>query len=120
MNTERDKMVSEMDAYFEKIRVAISLGGASAFDFIEGTVDANGSTVIDAPTILDFVPADYYVYSLGIELRMKDPAVTTNPPVVDAQAVLTYQIADDGKVTILNNFNAVVTYYARITKPVKK
>lgn len=55
MNTERDKMVEQMDAYFEKIRVAISLGGASAFDYIEGTVPANDSIVIDAPTLLNFV-----------------------------------------------------------------
>lgn len=120
MNEERDKMLASMGAYFTKIKEAISTGGASAFRYLTGTVAANGNTVIDAPTVLGFVAADYQVYSLGIELRCVDPAIATNPPVIGAQAILAYQIAPDGKVTILNNFNATVTYHIRVTMPVKK
>lgn len=120
MSAERDLMVQKMEAYFEKIRQAITAGGASSFDYMTGTVPASGSIVIDAPTILGFTAADYYVYSLGIELRMVDPTISSNPPVVDAQAVLTYQILPNGTFNLVNNFNGVVTYHMRITKPVKK
>lgn len=120
MNTQKELMAAEMETYFEKVRASIQEGGASAFRYLTGTIPANGSIEIDAPTVLGFVAADFQVYSLGIELRCVDPAITTNPPVVDAQAILAFQIKADGKVTLLNNFNAVVTYHARITMPVKK
>ena len=118
--TAKQYMVTQMQAYFTKVKTAISTGGSSSFRYLTGTVGANGQTTIDAPTELGFDPTSYYVYSLGIELRCVDPAIPTNPPVVDAQAILTYQIAADGKVVILNNFNGDVTYHIRITMPVKK
>lgn len=120
MNTERDAMVAEMAAYFDKIKAAITAGGSSAFRYLTGTVPASGQVVIDTVAALGYTVAAYEVYSLGIELRCKDPTITTNPPVIDAGSVLTYQIAADGKVTILNNYAGVVTYHARITMPVKK
>lgn len=120
MSAERDLMVQKMGTYFDKVQQAVATGGSSAFRYLTGTVPANGQTVIDAPTVLGFVAADYQVYSIGIELRCVDPTIPTNPPVIDAQAILTYQIAADGKVTILNNFNGVVTYHIRVTMPVKK
>lgn len=120
MSAEKDLMVQKMEEYFDKVQQAVATGGSSAFRYLTGTVPSQGQTVIDAPTLLGFVAANYQVYSLGLELRCVDPAIPTNPPVVDAQAILTYQIAADGKVTILNNFSAVVTYHIRVTMPVKK
>lgn len=120
MSTESDKMLASMATYFDKVKQAITSGGASSFRYLTGTVPANGNFVIDAPTLLGFTAAQYEVYSTGIELRCVDPVITPNPPVVEATAVLTYQIATDGKITILNNFNGVVTYHIRVTMPVKK
>lgn len=81
---------------------------------------ANGTVVIDAPTELGFTAATHHVYSVGVQLAMVDPLVGSNPPVVDAETVLRWEIAADGKVTLRNNYNGVVTYHARITMPVKK
>lgn len=120
MSTESDKMLVSMQSYFNKVKEAITTGGASSFRYLTGTVAANGQVVIDAPTVLGFTAAQYEVYSLGIELRCVDPTITPNPPVVEATAILTYQIAADGKVTVLNNFNGAVTYHIRVTMPVKK
>ena len=120
MSTESDKMVASMESYFQKVKDAIATGGSSAFRYLTGTVPANGSTVIDAPTVLGFTAAQYDVYSIGIELRMTDPTIPTNPPVVDALTVLRYEIQADGKFTIRSNYNGVVTYHIRVTMPVKK
>jgi len=114
-------MVSQMEAYFAKVKAAISSGGSASFRYKTGSVPANGQIVIDAPTELGFTAAQYEVYSLGVQLSMVDPTVSTNPPVVEASGVLTYQIQADGKLVIKSNFaTGPVTYYARITMPVKK
>lgn len=120
MTTETEKMLASMEEYFDKVQEAVVTGGSSAFRYLTGTVSANGSTIVDAPTQLGYNSTTHQIYSLGVELRMVDPLVGSNPPVVDATSTLTYQIATDGKLTILNNYAGVVTYHARITMPVKK
>lgn len=119
--TAKQYMVDQMARYFAKVKAAITSGGAASFRYKTGSVPAVGQVVYDAPTELGFNPADYNVYSLGVQLCMVDPTVATNPPVVEATAVLSYAIQADGKVVIKSNFEtAAVTYHARITMPVKK
>lgn len=118
--TSKQYMLTQMSRYFAGIKAIITTGGAASFRYKTGTVAANSSVTIDAPTELGFVAADYNVYSLGVQLAMVDPAISSNPPVVDAEAVLRWEIQADGKLVIRNNFNTVVTYHARITMPVKK
>lgn len=113
-------MKAQMEAYFSKVKAAITTGGSASFKYRTGTIPASGSVTIDAPTDLGFTAADYNVYSLGIQLSINDPAVGTNPPVIGAEAVLRYEIQSDGKVILRNNHTAQVTYYARFTLPVKK
>lgn len=116
----KDNMLTQMSDYFEKVKLAITAGGAASFRYKTGTVPANGSVTIDAPTELGFDVADYNVYSIGIQLAMVDPTIIPNPPVVDALSVLRYEIQADGQIVIRSNLNAVVTYHLRITMPVKK
>jgi hypothetical protein len=113
-------MVTAMQGYFAKVKAAITTGGGASFRYKTGTVPANGSVVFDAPTDLGFTAATHNVYSIGVQLAMVDPLVGSNPPVVDAETVLRWEIAADGKITIRNNYSGVVTYHARITMPVKK
>lgn len=119
--TAKQYMLDQMTAYFAKVKTAITAGGAASFRYKTGSVPAAGQVVIDAPTELGFDPTAYNVYSLGVQLCMVDPTVSTNPPVVDATAVLSYAIQADGKLVIKSNFQAAaVVYHARITMPVKK
>lgn len=113
-------MLTQMSAYFAKVKTAISSGGSASFKYVTGSIPASGSVVYDAPTELGFSASTHYAYSLGIQLSVNDPTVTTNPPVIGAEAVLRYEIAADGKVTLRNNHTAAVTYYARYTLPVKR
>ncbi|ABY63125.1 hypothetical protein ST201phi2-1p299 [Pseudomonas phage 201phi2-1] len=118
--TAKAYMLAQMAAYFAKVKAAVVSGGSASFRYKTGSVPANGQIVIDAPTELGFTAAQYHVYSLGVQLSMVDPTVGTNPPVVEASGVLTYQIQADGKLVIKSNFaTGPVTYYARITMPVK-
>ena len=119
-SVSKNYMLTAMQRYFAKVREAISTGGASAFRYTTGSVPANGQVVYDAPTQLSFDVTLYQPYSLGVELRMTDPFTTTNPQVVEATAVLTYAIQTDGKLVIKNNHSSAVTYYARVTMPVRK
>lgn len=118
--TAKNYMLTAMSRYFAKVKEAISTGGASAFRYITGSVPTNGQITYDAPTELGFLVANYQPYSLGVELRMVDPLVASNPQVVEATAVLTYSILPDGKLVIKNNHSTAVTYYARVTMPVRK
>lgn len=119
--TAREYMVSSMQAYFAKVKALIATGGSASFRFKTGSVPAAGQVIYDAPTELGYDPAAYEVYSTGIQLTMVDPTVTNNPPVVDATTVLSYTIQPDGKIVIKSNFeSAAVTYYVRVTMPVKK
>lgn len=119
--TAKQYMLDQMSAYFAKVKAAITSGGAASFRFKTGVVPAAGQVVYDAPTELGYDPTLYEVYSTGIQLTMVDPTVSTNPPVVDATTVLSYSIQPDGKIVIKSNFeSAGVTYYARVTMPVKK
>lgn len=113
------QMLTEIDAYLRKLEGLIASSGGQ-FKYITGSVPANGSAVYDAPTELEFTAATHEVYSLGVELRMVDPFTSSNPPVIQATAVLDYAIAADGKVTFRNNHSAAVVYHARVTEPVKK
>lgn len=119
-DVSKQYMLTALNAYFAKVKAAITSGGAASFRYKTGTVSANGTVVIDAPTELGFNATTHNVYSVGVQLAMVDPLVGSNPPVVDAEAVLRWEIAADGKVTLRNNYNGVVTYHARITMPVKK
>lgn len=116
----KNDMIASMQRYFELVKEAISAGGAASFKYTTGTVPANGQVIYDAPTELGFDVNLYQPYSIGIELRMVDPLVAVDPQVVDATAVLTFAILPDGKIIIKNNHTAVVTYYIRVTMPVKK
>lgn len=113
-------MIAQMQAYFTKVKTAITSGGAASFRYKTGTVPANGQVVYDAPTELGFAIALYHAGSIGIQLSMVDPTIATNPPIVDALSVLRYEIQADGTIIIKNNYNAVVTYHIRVTMPVKK
>lgn len=115
-------MKAQMEAYFAKVKAAISNGGGggATFKYVTGSIPANGSIVYDAPTELGFNATTHYAYSLGIQLSINDPAVSSNPPVIGAEAVLRYEIAADGKVTLRNNNASAITYYARYTLPVKR
>lgn len=114
----KQQMLDYINAWFDKIESG-GVGGGK-FRYITGSIAANGSTVYDAPGIIGYNATTHNIYSVGIELRMVDPFTASNPPVVEATAVLDYTIAADGKVTIRNNHTAAVTYHARITEPVKK
>lgn len=118
--TGKAYMIQQMQAYFAKVKAAITSGGAASFRYKTGTVPANGQTIYDAPTELGFDIALYYAGSIGIQLSMVDPTIPTTPPIVDALSVLRYEIQADGKVVIKNNYNGVVTYHIRVTMPVKK
>lgn len=119
--TAKAYMVSSMQAYFAKVKAAISTGGSASFRFKSGSVPAAGQVIYDAPTELGYDPTQYEVYSTGIQLTMLDPTVATNPPVVDATTVLTYAIQGDGKIVIKSNLeSAAVNYFVRVTMPVKK
>lgn len=120
MSQEKDTMLTEMENYFNKVQAAVTASAAASFRYKTGSVPANGSVVIDTVVELGYVAANYNVYSIGIQLACPDPTIVTNPPVIDAQAVLRWEIAADGKVTIRNNHTAAVVYHARITMPVKK
>lgn len=113
-------MKSQMEAYFTKVKNAITTGGGASFRFRTGTVPASSTITFDAPTELGYTPVTHEIYSLGIQLAMVDPTISTDPPVVDALSVLRYEIQADGKVVIRNNHTGPVTYYARFTMPVKK
>lgn len=115
-------MLTQMGTYFDKVKAAIATGGGGGGKTVyqTGIVSASGTTTLDLPTILGFNTTDYQIYSLGLQLRMIDPMITTNPPVVDALTVLRYEIQADGKVLIRNNHTADVTFYLRATAPVKK
>jgi ribosomal protein S3 len=118
--TGKAYMIAQMQAYFTKVKAAITSGGAASFRYKTGTVPANGQTVYDAPTELGFAIADYHLGSIGIQLSMVDPTVQTNPPIVDALTVLRYEIQANGQIVIKSNYNGVVTYHIRVTMPVKK
>lgn len=118
-STSRNLMITAMNAYFAKVKAAISASSSSISRYKTGTVPANGAVVIDAPTDLGFVVSEVKVYSLGIQLACVDPTITTNPPVVDAQSFLHWVIGADGKVTISNTHSGDVTYHMRLTMPVK-
>lgn len=113
-------MKAQMEAYFAKVKTAITTGGGASFRYVTGTIPASGSITYDAPTELGFNATTHYQYSLGIQLSVNDPAIATNPPVIGAEAVLRYEIQADGKVILRNNHTASVTYYARYTLPVKR
>lgn len=110
-------MTAEINRFIDKI---LQGAGGNRYAYTTGTVPANSSIVLDAPTLVNFTAATHYQYSLGVELRMVDPFTTPNPPVIDANAVLSYAIAADGTVTLRNNHNAVVTYHVRFTAPVAR
>lgn len=118
--TSKQYMLTQMARYFSSIKAAISAGGAARFQYLTGSIPANNSITIDAPTVLGYAVADYNVYSTGIQLAAVDPTISSNPPVTDAEALLRWEIQADGKVVIRNNYNAAITYHARITMPVKK
>lgn len=118
--TGKAYMIAQMQAYFAKVKAAITSGGAASFRYKTGTIPANGQTIYDAPAELGFAIAQYHLGSIGIQLSMVDPTITPNPPIVDAGAVLRYEIQADGKIVIKSNYNGVVTYHVRVTMPVKK
>jgi len=115
----KEQMLGYIQAWFDKIEEG-GVGAGGRFRYITGSVPANGSVVYDAPGIIGYTSTTHNIYSVGVELRMVDPFVTPNPPVILATAVLDFAIAADGKITIRNNHTAAVTYHARITEPVKK
>lgn len=115
----KDQMITEINNWFAKIEAG-GVGAGGRFRYITGSVPANSSVVYDAPGVIGYNTTTHYIYSVGVELRMVDPFVTPNPPVVQATAVLDFAIAADGKITIRNNHSAAVTYHARITEPVLK
>ncbi|WDS62178.1 hypothetical protein [Pseudomonas phage D6] len=114
----KQQMLGYIQAWFDKIEAG-GVGGGK-FRYITGSVPANGTVVYDAPTVIGYNSTTHNIYSIGVDLRMVDPFTATNPPVIQATAVLDFAIASDGKVTIRNNHTAAVTYHARITEPVKK
>lgn len=118
MAMSKEQMVLEIDNYFTKIEQLLNTTGGQRY--ITGTIPGNGSVVYDAPAIFGYTQLTHYVYSLSIDLKMVDPFVLTDPPVRPATAVIDFTIAQDGKVTFVNNHTTVVTYFARVTGPLVK
>lgn len=119
--TAKQYMLTQMNAYFAKVKAAITSGGAASFRYWTGSVPASGQVTYDAALELGFTPAQYEVYSIGVQLTMVDPTVSGSTEVVDATAVLSYVIQADGKIVVKSNYAAgPVTYHARFTMPVKK
>lgn len=115
-----NKLLLQMDDYFKKVKVAIAKAGDSTTRYATGSVSANGTVTIDAPTLLGFTSTTHQIYSTGIQISIVDPMVTSSPPVTGGEAVLRYEIQSDGKILLRNNYNGAVTYHLRLTNPVKK
>lgn len=115
-----DKMLLEMRGYFAKVKAALATAGAANSKYVTGSVAANGTTTIDAPSLLDFTAGTHFVYSTGIQISIVDPMVSTNPPITGGEAVIRYEIQNDGKILLRNNYAGSVTYHIRLTVPVKR
>lgn len=111
-------MLNNMQSYFTKVK---AVKASIATRYSETVVPANGGISYDPAFQLGFVAADYHLPSMGIEIRINDPAVSTNPPIITAEGVITYSIdATTGVVTVKNTSNAPIRAYLRVTMPVKK
>lgn len=113
-------MIDEVNRFLNKL-ITGGVGGGSKFAYKTGTVAANGNITLDLATELAFNATTHYVASLGVELRMNDPA--SGAPagnVIPAASVLSFVIDADGKLLIRNNTTNTITYHARITTPVQK
>ncbi len=113
-------MKLQMETYFSKVKAAITAGAAGYSLYSTGTIPANGSVTYDAPTELGFTSATHYPFTVGIQLSINDPAVSTNPPVIGPEGVISYEIEPDGKIVLRNSQGSPVTYYAKYTLPVKR
>uniref|UniRef100_A0AB39CDG1 Uncharacterized protein n=1 Tax=Pseudomonas phage RVTF4 TaxID=3236931 RepID=A0AB39CDG1_9VIRU len=112
------QMIAEINGYLLKLEAG-GLGGEK-ISYVADQIAANGTTTIDAPALLEFTTATHYHQSTGIQLRIEDPTIPTNPPIIDASAVLKWEIQTDGKILIRSNYNGVVKFYLKLTMPVKR
>lgn len=116
----KDQFIQELDDYLLKIEGLILSGGPDGTKLYveEGTIAAGGNKVVAIPTVLNFVVADYQLYTTGVQLQMVDPEDAAS--VVAGLSVLDYKIAANGNLTITNRHTAPVKYYLRLTRPVAK
>lgn len=118
MAMSKELMVTELNNYLAKVNGL--LNAVPKQKYITGTLPANQQAMYDAPAELGYTTDTHYIYSVGIDLRVVDPMVPTDPPVIQATAVVDYAIGADGKIFIRNNYNGPVTYFARISVPMLK
>lgn len=119
MTNAQKQMVTEMQAYFAKIKSLVAGGSdAARFKYLTGSIPANGTITIVPATQLGYVAANYNSNSVGIQLSMVDPTAPTT--VIPALTVLTYKILANGDIQIVSNYSGAVTYHLRLTMPVLK